>query len=399
MQTNYDVIVAGGGIAGVAAALASARSGAQTLLLEKENAPGGLATLGLIVIYLPLCDGQGTLMSGSIAQELLHAAVKYGPGEIPAAWLDKNAGRAQRAQARYRVQYEAAPMMLACEEMLLEAGVHLLYDVRLCGAQCENGRVGSVSVETKQGRVRFSAHAFVDASGDADLCFFADEPTVNDAGNRRTGWYISASGTGERTLHMLSDPLTGPVPPESRLYSGTDPEDVSRHLIDGRTWIRSHAAALRERDESAFPLMIPALAGLRMTRRLDAFPFSEEQHEGVWFSDAIGMIGNWKRSRCAGETDEESRAKGRGPRYSIPYRCIAGVSNANLYAAGRACSAEKSGWDLTRVIPSCAVTGQAAGSAAAMHALLGARPAPADLQAKLAADNVPLDPALFERRA
>ena len=71
MQTEYDVIVAGGGIAGVAAALASARAGAKTLLLEKESALGGLATLGLIVIYLPLCDGRGTKMSGSIAEELL----------------------------------------------------------------------------------------------------------------------------------------------------------------------------------------------------------------------------------------------------------------------------------------------------------------------------------------
>lgn len=94
------------------------------------------------------------------------------------------------------------------------------------------------------------------------------------------------------------------------------------------------------------------------------------------------MIGNWRRAYCHGETVEESREKGRGPRYSIPYRCIA----------------EKHGWDLTRVIPSCAVTGQAAGTAAALQAHLGARSGAAQLQARLRANGVPLDPALFELR-
>ena len=76
---RYDVVVCGGGVAGVAAALAAARHGARTCLLEKEYALGGLATLGLIVVYLPLCDGEGVQMSGGLAEELLHTALKYGP--------------------------------------------------------------------------------------------------------------------------------------------------------------------------------------------------------------------------------------------------------------------------------------------------------------------------------
>lgn len=382
MQTNYDVIVAGGGIAGVAAALASARAGAKTLLLEKESALGGLATLGLIVIYLPLCDGKGTKMSGSIAEELLRISTKYGPGEIPPAWLDENSTQEERAAKRYRVQYEAAPMMIACEELLLSEGVKLLYDVRLSGAVVENGSISSVAIETKKGRVLLNAKAFIDASGDADLCYFAAEPTVDDPTNRRTGWYFSNDESGKTQLHILSDPLWQDIPETSRLYSGTDPEDVTQQLIDGRKWILQHVQEREKTHPGSYPILIPAIAGFRMTRRLDSFAFSEFDHEGVWFEDAIGMIGNWKKA---------------GPRYTIPYRCIAGVKNDNLYAAGRACSASKDGWDLTRVIPTCAVTGQAAGLAAAMQAMSGKRPEAAELQAQLIADGVPMDPTLFER--
>lgn len=85
IAATVDVAVAGGGIAGVAAALAAARTGAQTLLLEKECALGGLATLGLIVMYLPLCDGYGHQVIGGIGEELLRKSVEGGSPTAGAA--------------------------------------------------------------------------------------------------------------------------------------------------------------------------------------------------------------------------------------------------------------------------------------------------------------------------
>ena len=78
IYNNYDVVVCGGGVAGVSAALSASRAGAKTLLIEREFALGGLSTLGLIVIYLPLCDGKGRQVSFGIAEELLRLSVKYG---------------------------------------------------------------------------------------------------------------------------------------------------------------------------------------------------------------------------------------------------------------------------------------------------------------------------------
>ena len=76
---DYDVVVVGGGIAGVAAALASARGGAKTCLLEKFCALGGLATIGNVIIYLPLCDGRGHQVSAGICEELFRLSVNDEP--------------------------------------------------------------------------------------------------------------------------------------------------------------------------------------------------------------------------------------------------------------------------------------------------------------------------------
>ena len=75
VRKGYDVVVLGGGIAGVAAAVAAKRSGRSVLIIEKSCMLGGLATLGLVAIYLPLCDGSGRQVSAGIAEELLHLSI------------------------------------------------------------------------------------------------------------------------------------------------------------------------------------------------------------------------------------------------------------------------------------------------------------------------------------
>lgn len=88
VRAACQVLVAGGGVAGIAAALAAARGGADVLLVEKEFMPGGLSTLGLVTIYLPLCDGMGNQLSFGIAEELLKLSVRYGAARpLPEAWL------------------------------------------------------------------------------------------------------------------------------------------------------------------------------------------------------------------------------------------------------------------------------------------------------------------------
>lgn len=216
IAATVDVAVAGGGIAGVAAALAAARTGAQTLLLEKECALGGLATLGLIVMYLPLCDGYGHQVIGGIGEELLRKSVEGGSptagprGHVPPCW-NGPAGEAERTQTRFRVDYDAAPMMLTLERLLREAGVSIWYDTRLCAAQSREGKLSHVIVENKSGRLAIAAQAFVDATGDADLCFLAGERTESYLENRRSGWYFSMREGESAHLHPPHRSAEGPL--------------------------------------------------------------------------------------------------------------------------------------------------------------------------------------------
>ena len=99
-----DVLVAGGGISGISAALAAARAGAKVLLIEKQCLLGGFATLGLITYYLPLCDGNGHQMCYGIAEELLRLSISEGGGhDIPIEWLE-NGTREERKNHRFNTQ-------------------------------------------------------------------------------------------------------------------------------------------------------------------------------------------------------------------------------------------------------------------------------------------------------
>ncbi len=386
-ELNFDVAVVGGGIAGIAAALASARQGAKTVLLEKEYALGGLATLGLVVVYLPLCDGRGTKMSAGICEELIKLSCGLSNVKIADAWTNPNSTVEERiAAGRYEVTYNQASMIILAEQLLVDAGVTILYDARMTDVECDGGRVKSVVVPTKVGSLRVNAKAFVDSTGDADVCYFAGEETVTSDLNRRTAFYLSNGKDGIK-LNAQSDPLDmknfdAPPPEGSRYYDGTDILDISQHMIDMRKMITSSVEKKRASgDESAYPLLIPTYHGFRMTRRLDGECQFSIENDHVWFSDAIGTIGNWRKS---------------GPRYSIPYRTLRATKNANLFAAGRNTIADLTGWEIIRVIPDCAVTGEAAGVAAALTALLPDEPSVEVIQTALREKGVLLDPTMFE---
>ena len=90
---KYDVAVCGGGIAGCAAAIASAQRGMKTVLIENSVIPGGLATSGMVLVYLPLCDGEGRQVVSGLSERFLKISNKYGPAEIPAEWRKGGKGK------------------------------------------------------------------------------------------------------------------------------------------------------------------------------------------------------------------------------------------------------------------------------------------------------------------
>lgn len=377
---EYDVIVCGGGIAGVSAALAASRNGANVLLVEREYALGGLATLGLICVYLPLCDGCGTQMSSGISEELLKLSLKYGPGNIPASWKSNENNINKRTKERYMATFNPASFIISMEEKLIKNNVNILYGAHISNVKCENDIIKSIFIETKTGRKEIYGKVFVDATGDADICYFAGEETIESNNNRRTGWYFSYDNKN-LLLNKLSDPLYGDIPSDSRLYSGIDMNDISQNCIDGRNMIKNDIINKKKNNQDIYPLIIPSFHGLRMTRRFKSEYCFSMKNEGIYFEDAIGMIGNWRKNN---------------ERYTLSLKIIEATKNNNLYIAGRCVSADDEGQDLTRVIPSCAVTGEAAGTIAAYQSLYQEKPSPNKIQKILRQNGVKLEREYFK---
>ena len=150
----YDIAIVGGGIAGVAAAVQTARMGMKTVLIEKTALVGGLATGGLINVFLPLCDGNGHQVSFGLAEEMLRRSLKYGPGEIPPRWRDE---RDAAERKRFISVFSPASLVLALDELLEEAGVTVYLDTLVCAAKTAGNRLTGVAVENESGRFTLRA--------------------------------------------------------------------------------------------------------------------------------------------------------------------------------------------------------------------------------------------------
>ncbi|MCI8453035.1 MAG: FAD-dependent oxidoreductase [Lachnospiraceae bacterium] len=360
--TKYDIAVVGGGIAGVSAALSAARRGKKVLLLERMFALGGLATLGLITVYLPLCDGNGKQVSFGIAEELLKLSIRYGfEADNPDTWLKP--GKGEHGKQRYQVRFNAQVFSVLMEELIEEAGADILYGTVVTDVLMEEGRLGGLIIENKSGRQLVEAASFVDASGDADVFKLAGAPTaLYEKKNSLAAWYY-ATKDGRTSLHMLGaadvlpdDPdAETPVRIASGRISGVDAWEISHQVRESH---RHSLKAFLEKggvSESHSLTTLAMLPQLRMTRRICGEYTLDETESHRFFEDSIGMIGDWRK--C-------------GPVFEIPLRTLYRADIPNLAAAGRCISVTDAMWDIARVIPACAVTGQAAGTAFARNETL-----------------------------
>ena len=149
IEWKYEIIVAGGGIAGVSAALAAARQGRKVLLIEKQCILGGLATAGLIAIYLPLCDGCGHQVSFGIAEELLRLSLQESVGRrCPECWLVEGTVE-ERKKQRFEAQFNPQMLALLLDELLRKNGVDILYDTKICGVKSKEERIEALLIENK----------------------------------------------------------------------------------------------------------------------------------------------------------------------------------------------------------------------------------------------------------
>lgn len=242
--SDYDIIVAGGGVAGVAAAVSSSRMGKRVLLIEKTIGLGGLATTGLIDLFVPMCNGRGVQIIKGMAEELLRLAIKYGYDTIPKPWKNGEPGKGEKK--RYMTRFSAPIFTLALTEFVKNEGVDVLFDSVITEPVMDKNICRGLIVENKTGCRFYGAKMVVDATGDADVLFRAGVPTVQgknfhtyltrgaDIESCRTAaksgdisdMIIGKYTGGTANLYGVGQPEN--MPP----LNGTTAEDITKYIVD-----------------------------------------------------------------------------------------------------------------------------------------------------------------------
>lgn len=360
---QYDVIVAGGGIAGIAAALAAARRGVRTALIEKTILPGGLATAGLVIHYLPLCDGRGVQVSYGLAEAFLKAAIQYGPDDLPSDWQDPE------SPARYRTSFSAPSLMMALDELLEESGVELWYDTLGCLPLVRDGVIAGVEVENKSGRGVLEARVVIDATGDADIAQRAGVPCV-EGDSLLSVWAVEASLDAAKAAVEQQDgfPLLSIYKKNgTESIEGISGRKMTDYVLKSRQLLRDHYRRVQHETpggrRNMYPVSIPSLPGFRRTRCI----VGEQTlaYEDAWRArtDAVGLM-----THVLGPGGVQHDV------WEVPFGALYNRKVRGLLVAGRCIAADLKSWEITRTIPAVAVSGEIAGEAAALAVRSGREP-------------------------
>lgn len=353
-----EIVVLGGGPAGVAAAVSAARNGAKVILLERYSFLGGLWTGGLV---LPMLSTHGA------SPEKKWTKVIWGfSNEIH-----------ERLKAIDMVVDDLAPCVdpEACkyvlEQFCQEAGVQIIYHSWASDLVMAGDRIDAIFLETKSGPVAVRGKYFVDASGDGDLIAWAGEDHYEIKHHvgamyriggvpedmKNAGRYTPVSGVRNRHLHGYDN------------QDGLDVLNLSRLQMELRKdmWDRTQELRQREGGEGIYLLETPSQIGVRATRVLLSMGnvTLEDSMKYTKYHDSIGMSGGSAPIMYNGKRIATKER----PYWQIPYSSLLPKKCPNLIVAGRCFGFEEALVYDAREIGTCLVTGQAAGTASALAAL------------------------------
>jgi hypothetical protein len=358
-----DLLVVGGGPAGIAAALAASRCGFKTLIVERYNHLGGLWTGGLV---LPLLSTHAVDQMGEKQKVIFGIA-----DEISSRLRDM--GMAIREENPV-VDPEAAKYLF--DRMVEDAGIQVLFHCWASNVIMSSHHISAVMIESKSGRVAIQPRFVIDATGDGDIFAAAGEDFTNLPYNigliHRIGNVDKLDAALVNNLGKeLGDPT--PIPGvhwvNMRGEDGSDGLDIhtlSSVTMDGRRTIWEKVRKIKQIPgcEDVFLLDTASQTGVRVTRILkgqyeltldDSFTFKQ-------FPDVIGVCGAWREMSYQGEIVPRAHR----PLWQIPLRSLIPQKTANLVVAGRCFSYEKALVEDARIIGAALLTGQAAGVAAAV---------------------------------
>jgi 2-polyprenyl-6-methoxyphenol hydroxylase-like FAD-dependent oxidoreductase len=393
IKAETQVLVVGGGTAGVSAAVAAARNGAEVILVERLGYLGGLATGGLIALLLTLDDGRGHQVVGGLCQEITDRLAARNAAYFPAKdqWGRADEDLVARDQqwglvwghgphrVRYSVAYDAEEFKFALNQTVEDARLRMLLHCYACDALVEDARITGVTFQSKSGRFAIRAQVVIDATGDGDiftsagsryekeqvlpwLWFTMGGVEDPEAAIRQGGWFFRTIGGGRMLLPW------GATERVSRKIDATDPDDLTYAELACRKRVMEQVDRLRAE--------IPGFAGAHLCHVADQLGVTESRRlVGRYVlsrddvdrpcDDVIAITGHWTKYEAL---------------YHIPYRSLLTSEFSNLLVAGRCISVDHRTHHATKEIPACMATGEAAGVAAAIAVSSSIEPAEVNVE-------------------
>ncbi|MFC1838035.1 FAD-dependent oxidoreductase [Thermodesulfobacteriota bacterium] len=399
---DTDVLVVGGGPAGIGAALASARNGSGTVLLERFGYLGGLATGGFVLCIMPMSDGTNEQQIAGICQEIIDRLDDVGAAVHP---RKEDLGSSNKKLTDYWRRFpftvvggrivlstQVDPEILKCilNDMMEEAGVELLLHSLGCKAIVDGNRVKGVFFESKSGRQAIMAKTVIDATGDGDIYSSAgaafDGVPKSDQRAAKLSFTFRFSNIDSNRFHEFRETdksrytelmkqcdekggFTHAISctPDDVMwfnnqlsdFDGLDVKDLTQVEITGRKRMRITYDFFKKYVpgfENCYLMDTATQTGVRCTRRLtgEYTVTMEDIDSGVVHEDTILEAPSF----IAPVTEK--------PHVYVPYRCLVPVKVDNLLAAGRCVSADEMAINILSPIQFCIGTGQAAGTAAAI---------------------------------
>ena len=374
-----DVVVAGGGTGGLMAALAAARTGAKTLLIERFAVIGGVATAGLMTSFNGFRNEHPpnhVQTVRGLAQELVDRLLDS--NGACACTAHGNFGPMKKGECPYAVSFDPEILKRVALELLCEAGVDPLFHTTFSDAVTANRNVGAIIIENKSGRQAVKGKIYVDATGDGDLAAQAGAgfEKVEKVGQHMMGMTLMyrVSGIPEPTSderRLWINNLTTRWGPGVGGSDGSDSADFTKAEIEARLAVEEHVKELRKSFPGAALVDTAAVIGVRETRRIvGLYTITEDDAlSGRPQPDSIAVSSN----PVPGYYGKRRFFDHLG--FEIPYRSLVAADLDNLILAGRCISACQPAFQSARsMAPNMAIS-KASGTAAAMCAKANCRPA------------------------
>ena len=411
VAASADVVVTGGGTAGIAAAVAAARNGAETLLLEQSGCCGGMASRGLLPSIICMTDGKDVLANG-ICRE----------------FVERITADMKLAETNYRWQnIHPESVKRVADRMLAEAGVKVLYETVVTDCAAENGAIRALKCFAPRGNFAVTGKIFIDCTGDANLAFLAGVPC--GYGDEKGGVMAPTlcvmydnvkypddrrNGLGRREWNEAEKNDALPVNEHhfvgffrngdgcgagnlGHIY-GTDVLDIfsrSKAWPEGRALALCYHEFFRDKVpgfEGSSLASSADMLGVRESRRIvgEYQMTAEDYFARRHFEDDIGSFAYPVDIHASGADAEKQAAVEKkivevayasGENYGIPYRALLPKNTVNLLVAGRCISTDRAMQSSVRVVPGCMITGEAAGTAAALALARGSSLRTLDIRA------------------